>query len=162
MKTVRAAIPVSALLLMLILSLAACSKSATPPPAQAGVPSTAPQGSYELRGDTGVDVLYFEESNACDCMAEVGAVVKNAVNTHFAKELQSGKLRFFVIHTDDWANRATFEMFNNQPFDLFIVEVEDGRGLATPVYEFWSMMGDNEAIELYVKARVAESLSKLG
>lgn len=162
MKMTSAAVSMLALCVVLLASISGCSKGATPPPAQASGPTTSPQGSYQLREDTGVDVLYFEESNACDCMAETGAVIKYAVNTHFAKELQNGKLRFFVIHSDNWANREVFELFNNQPFDLFLVEVEEGRGVATPVYEFWSMMGDDEAIELYVKARIQDSLSRTG
>jgi len=163
MKITKAVIPVLALSIALIFSLSACSpQGSMPPPAQASGQTTAPQGAYEMRGDTGVDVVYFEESNACDCMAEVGTAIKNSVTTHFAKELQSGELRFFVILSDDWDNRETFELFNNQPFDLFIVEFEDGSGVATPVYEFWSMTGDNEAIGLFVKQRIQESLSKSG
>jgi len=163
MKTTKAVLPVLALFVALVFSLSACSpEGATPPPAQASAQTTTPQGAYEMRGDTGVDVVYFEESNACDCMAEVGTAIKNSVATHFAKELQSGELRFFVILSDDWDNRETFELFNNQPFDLFIVEFEDGSGIATPVNEFWGMMGDNEAIGLFVKERIQESLSKPG
>ena len=163
MKMTRTAILVLGLSVALLLSLASCSSSnATPPPAQASGPTTNPQGSYQLRSDTGVDVLYFEETHPCECMAEIGVVVKNCVRTHFAGELQNGSLRFFVIYTDDWANREVFELFKNQPFDLFIVEFEDGKGVATPVHEFWSMMGDDEAIDLHVKARVEESLAKVG
>jgi hypothetical protein len=163
MKTTKAVLPAFALSVALAFSLSACSpQGATPPPAQASGQTTAPQGAYEMRGDTGVDVLYFETANPCDCMAEVGVAIKNSVATHFAEELQNGELRFFVIVSDDWANKATFELFNNQPFDLFIVEFEDGSGVATPVNEFWGMMGDNEAIDSFVQERVQESLSKLG
>jgi hypothetical protein len=162
MKITRIAMLLIGLSATIASSLSGCSpESATPPPAQASG-ATAPQGPYSLRTGTGIDVLYFEESDACDCMAEVGVVVKNTVNTHFAQALQSGTMRFFVIKSDDWTNKDTFEMFSNQPFDLFIVEfVEEGKGVAVPVYEFWSMMGDDEAIEAYVKARIDESLAKL-
>lgn len=161
MKRTKAVISVPVLSLFLLMSLAGCSGGATPPPAQASGQTAAAQGAYQLRSDTGVDVLYFEESKACDCMAEVGVAVKNAVNTHFAQELQSGELRFFVIYSDDWSNREIFEMFKNQPFDLFIVEVENGRGLATPLYELWGVMGDAEAIDLYVRQQIEQSLADL-
>jgi len=140
-----------------LLPVGCSSDSSTPPPA--GADSVAYGTSYTPRSDDGVDVIYFEETNACDCMAEVGNVIKETVATHFAQELGDGSLRFFVIASDDWANRATFEMFNNQAFDLFIVVFEDGRGVASPVNEFWTMMGDNEAIEQYVAARITSSLS---
>jgi len=163
MKMSRIAILLLGLPVAILSALPGCSsESATPPPAQSSGQTAAPQGSYALRADTGIDVLYFEESDPCDCMAEVGVVVKNTVNAHFSEELRNGTMQFYVIKSDDWSNKDTFEMFNNQPFDLFIVEfVEAGRGVAVPVYEFWSMMGDDEAIELYVKARIEESLAKL-
>ena len=162
MKMTRTAVLLLGLSSLLLVPLSACSSKSAPPTTHASGPTNAAQGLYELRSDTGVDVVYFEESNACDCMAEIGVVVKDTVNTHFAQELRSGEVRFFVVESDDWANRETFEMFKNQPFDLFLVEfVEAGKGVAVPVFEFWSMMGDNEAIELYVKARIEESLAKL-
>ncbi len=93
-------------------------------------------------------------------MDEFGVVIKNAVRTHFADELKDGSLRFFVIASDDPANREILESFNHPLYDLFIVEFEDGRGTATPVREMWSMMGDDEAVELYVKARVLDAMSR--
>lgn len=161
MKRTKAVMSVPVLCVLLLMSLAGCSGEVTPPPAQASGQTTAAQGAYELRSDTGIDVLYFQTSDPCECMAEVGVAVRNAVNTHFAQELQSGELRFFVIYSDDWSNRATFEMFKNQPFDLFIVEVENGRGLATPLYELWGVMGDAEAIDLYVREHIEQSLAGL-
>jgi hypothetical protein len=160
MRMTRSALIASVLSVLLIFSVTGCSgKGTTPPPAQASGQTDSPQGSYEPRTNSGVDVLYFEESNPCECMAEVGVVIKNSVRTHFVKELQSGDLRFFVVHSDDWSNRSTFELFKNQPFDLFIVVFEDGRGVATPVYEFWSFMGDDEAVDLIVQARIQEHLA---
>jgi len=161
MKITRLLLFSFAILTVAVLPLACSDDGATPPPAGADGGNTAPYGtSYEPRSDSGVDVIYFEESNACDCMAEVGVVIKETVASHFASELKDGTLRFFVLTSDDWANREAFEMFKNQSFDLFIVAFEDGRGIASPVTEFWTMIGDDEAIELYVAAQIAESLSE--
>ena len=91
-------------------------------------------------------------------MAEVGDAVELAIETHFASEIRSGELRFFVIVSDDAANSELVETFNSQPFDLFIVEFEDGRGTANPVYEIWNLMGDNDAIVEFVRAIVQQSL----
>lgn len=161
MKMSRSALLSLALCLPLLVLPACSGKGNTPPPAQASGPASTPQNSpYQLRSDSGVDVVYFEETNPCECMAQVGVVIKDCVRTNFAGELQSGELRFFVVFSDDWANRETLNLFKNQPFDLFIVEFEDGKGVATPVYEFWSMMGDDEAIDKYVKARIQDSLAR--
>jgi hypothetical protein len=143
-----------------ILSVGCSATVPPPPPAGADGGVTADRTSYELRTGSGVDVVYFEESDACDCMAEVGIVMRETVHMYFEDELSDDSLRFFVITSDDWANREALEMFNSQPFDLFIVEYEDGKGAATPVYEFWSMVGDNTAIELYVKAQIEVALAR--
>jgi len=135
----------------------------SPPPAdasqQSGVRSAEP---YELRTGDGVDVVYFETAEPCDCMAEVGDAVELAVQTYFEDALQSGALRFFVVVSDDPANKELVKMFNSQPFDMFVVDFDDGKGLATPVYDIWNLMGDNDAIVEFVRARVQQSLDGQG
>lgn len=139
---------------------AGCSDgNATPPPAGAsqggGIRATEP---YALRTGDGVDVVYFETAEPCDCMAEVGDAVELAIQTYFEDEVRRGKLRFFVVVSDDASNSELVETFNSQPFDLFVVEFDDGQGMATPVYEIWNLMGDNEAIVELVRAAVQKSL----
>jgi len=139
---------------------AGCSGSnPTPPPAGAsqsgGIRSTEP---YELRTGDGVDVVYFEIAKPCDCMAEVGDAVELAIQTYFTDEVRNGKLRFFIIVSDDGANSELVKLFNSQPFDLFVVNFDDGKGLAEPVYDIWNLMGDNEAIVELVRATVQKSL----
>jgi len=159
---IRKVLFVSFLSLCTGLLLAGCSETGSAPPpagADGGAP-TADRTAYELRTDSGIDVVYFAESDACDCMAEVGVVIRETVHTYFEDELSDETIRFFVIASDDWANRETLETFNSQPFDLFIVEYVDGKGVATPLYDFWSMVGDNAAIELYVKAQIEDVLAR--
>jgi len=152
-----------------VLVLAGCSdEGVTPSPADASEqpaeqpteqPSVQGYDSFQPRQGDGVDVLYFEEGGACDCMAEVGDAVEHSIRSNFAAELESGDLRFFIVASDDPANEATVEMFDAQLFDLFIIEYSDGRGEATPVYEIWTFMGDDDAIESYVKGLVEGALA---
>ncbi len=159
MNKKRIVMDVIAGMLVAALSAGCSGGSPTPPPAgaspQDGVRSPGP---YELRSGDGVDVVYFETAKPCDCMAEVGDAVELAIETHFASEIQSGELRFFVIVSDDAANDEMVDTFDSQPFDLFIVEFEDGRGTANPVYEIWNLMGDNDAIIEFVRSIVQKRL----
>lgn len=145
--------------LLAVLSAGCSGDSPTPPPADAsqpsGVRSTQP---YELRTGDGVDVVYFETAEPCDCMAEVGDAVELAIQTYFEDEVRSGKLRFFVVISDDSSNSGLVKTFNSQPFDMFMVEFDNGKGLATPVYEIWNLMGDNDAIIELVRTLVQKSL----
>jgi len=145
--------------LLVGLSAGCSGDNPTPPPASAsqngGIRATGP---YELRTGDGVDVVYFETAEPCDCMAEVGDTVEQAIQTYFEDEVRSGELRFFLIVSDDKANAELVQLFNSQPFDMFVVEFNDGKGMATPVYEVWNLMGDNEAIAEFVRAVVQKSL----
>ncbi len=150
-------------ILLTILFPAGCAgDGATPAPADASEQAserTMPTSSvFVPRQGNGVDVVYFEVGQPCECMAEVGDAVEDSIESAFAQELDAGTLRFFVVVSDDPSNKATVEMFNAQPFDLFIVKYTDGNGVATPVYEIWNLMGDNEAIETFVEAQVRSAL----
>ena len=107
-----------------------------------------------------MDVVYFETEKPCECMAEVGDSVERAVQTYFKNELQRGALRFFVVVSDDPANKELVSTFNSQTFDLFVVQYEDGRSTATPVHDIWGLMGDNEAIVLFTKSLIEQSLAE--
>jgi len=138
-----------------VVALGCASDNTTPPPADA---SEQQAGPYAARTDDGVDVVYFETSKPCDCMAEVGDAVELAIDNNFSDELQSGELRFFLVVSDDPQNGSMLKDFDAQPFDLMIVSYDGGRGTIQPVYEIWNLMGDNEAIEEYVRAAVETSL----
>ncbi len=123
--------------------------------------NTQAEQGYSPRSGDGVDVVYFETENPCECMAEVGDSVENAVQAHFQDELESGELRFFMIVSDDPANKELVNTFNRQTFDLFLVQYEDGRSTVTPVFDIWGLMGDNEAIVLFTKSLIEQSLAEL-
>jgi hypothetical protein len=131
--------------------------TATPPPADA---SEQQDETYAARTEDGVDVVYFEVAKPCDCMAEVGDAVELSIDNNFAAELQSGELRFFQVVSDDPQNKSILETFEAQPFDLFIVTHAGGNSEVEPVYEIWNLMGDNEAIQEFVRAAVETSLGK--
>ena len=107
-----------------------------------------------------VDLVYFHTGNACGCLAEVGDVIETAVRTHFPEEMEQKTVRFFSVISDDPANQHLVRMYESQAFDLFLVTYEGGEAQATQVYEIWSLLGDNEAIALTVKSRVADSLAQ--
>jgi len=138
----------------------ASQEETTPPVSSANAvtgPSTEP---YEPRTEDGVDVVYFETSNPCSCMAAVGDTVEQAVLTHFQDELQSGELRFFLLVSNAPGNRDAVKEFNSQPFDLFVVEYQDGQGVIEPLYDLWSLTGDDEAIVDFVRTNVTSSLGR--
>jgi len=108
-----------------------------------------------------VDLVYFHAANPCGCMAEVEDVIESALQTHFPDEMDRKTLRFFSVVSDDPTNDNLVRMYGSQQFDLFLVTYEGGKARSTQVYEIWALLGDNEAIALAVKSRVADSLALL-
>ncbi len=138
-----------------------CSKANPQPPPPAEQPSGGEQ-QYTARTKDGVDVLYFEEGNPCECMADFGVVIKDAVQVRFANELRNGSLRFFVIVSDDFDNQEVLDTFGSPLYDLVIVEHENGHFTATTVRDIWSVMGDDEALASCVEVHVRDALARHG
>lgn len=146
---------------LMVLALAGCTAdNSGPPPADASEGYVVRSAdAYVPRTGDGVDVVYFEVAEPCDCMAEVGDAVELAIDNNFAGQIQDGSLRFYIVVSDDANTQPLLETFRAQPFDLMIVTYEDGHGTVQPIYEIWNLMGDNAAIEEYVRAAVEASLS---
>jgi len=129
------------------------------PPTSTAESITGPAAEpYEPRTGDGVDVVYFETSAPCSCMAKVGDAIEYAVLTHFQDELQSGELRYFLMVSNAPANIDLVKTFNSQPFDLFIVESIDGQETMEPVYDIWNLTGDDAAMVDFVHTLVLSSL----
>ncbi|TFH34344.1 MAG: hypothetical protein E4G93_05485 [Dehalococcoidia bacterium] len=129
------------------------------PPVGDSEPITGPsEERYALRTGSGVDVVYFETSAPCSCMAEVGDAIEYAVLTYFQEELQSGELRYFVMVSNAPDNMDYVAAFNSQPFDLFIVDYVDGKGTAVPSAEIWTLQGDDAAVVESVHQSVLSAL----
>ena len=146
---------------LMVPAFAGCAADNSGPP-----PASASEGyvvrsadAYVPRTGDGVDVVYFEVAEPCDCMAEVGDAVELAIDNYFAGQIQDGSLRFYIVVSDDANNQPLLETFRAQTFDLMIVTYEGGQGMVQPIYEIWNLMGDNEAIAAYVHAAVEASLS---
>jgi len=107
-----------------------------------------------------VDLLYFETTNACACMIEVGDAVESAVLANFQPELRSGELRFYMLFSNSPENMDLVKSLGAQPFDLFIGSFKDGQGRLEPDYGIWSLTGNNEAIEELVRNLVLDSLKE--
>ena len=145
---------------LLALLVAGCAGDA--PSAQTAQANDQPEiGTYTPRSSDGVDVVYFEIAEPCECMTEVGDVIEETVRSTFVNELNSGRLRLTIVVSDDPVNEDVVQMFDAQPFDLFIVTCSSGELTARPVYEIWNLMGDNEAMAEVVAAEVAADLAGL-
>jgi hypothetical protein len=158
-------------------ALAADGEAASPPGANSFVESAAGESDVATAaGDevdeadatagpattvSRVDLVYFHTAYACGCMAEIGDVIKGALQDHFPDEIEQKTVRFHSVISDDPKNESIVRMYGSQPFDLFIVTYEGGKASATPVYEIWAYMDDYDALGAYVLQRVEGALSRV-
>ena len=156
--------------------LAADGEAASPSGANGFVESAAGESGATNAGDevdeadatagpvtpvSRVDLVYFHTAYACGCMAEIGDVIKGALQSHFLDEIEQKTVRFHSVVSDDPKNESIVRMYGSQPFDLFIVTYEGGKASATPVYEIWAYMDDYDALGAYVLQRVEGALSRV-
>jgi len=149
--------------------LMACSTVATSTPECAEMPPaspnpdtnpqiTNPEAEKPSNTTDRVDVVYFHRANQCHCMQVIEENIHNTVLLNFQKELDSGKLTFTSLASDDRANAAMVKKYNTGLFGLFITIVKGKTEKIVPVEEIWSMTGDEVKYKEYVKNIIAQSL----
>jgi hypothetical protein len=121
-------------------------------------PNISPSPNEPSNAPDRVDVVYFHRADACHCMQVIEENIHNTVLLNFQKELDSGKLTFTSITSDDRANAAMVRKYNTGLFGLFITIVKGKTEKIVPVEEIWSMTGDEVKYKEYVKNIIAKSL----
>ncbi|MBN2462537.1 MAG: hypothetical protein JXB43_02930 [Dehalococcoidia bacterium] len=164
----RSKIYLPLLVILIIGLLGACANPAppvTPPPPTPSSenPSESPNISSVPNESSSVpdrvDIVYFHRANACHCMQVIEENIHNTVLLNFQKDLDSGKLTFTSLASDDKVNAAMVTKYNTGLFGLFIVIVKDKTEKIVPVEEIWSMTGDEAKYTEYVKNIIAKSLN---
>ena len=171
-RRAKKALLIAALLIVGLL-FACASPATTPTPlGEASVPATTtpslPKPSGQIQTTTPpaestalpdrVDVVYFHRANQCHCMQVIEENIHDTVISNFQEELDSGKLTFTSLASDDRANAAMVRKYNTRPFGLFITIVKGKTEKIVPVEEIWSMTGDEVKYKEYVKNIIAKSL----
>ena len=128
-----------------------------PPESQnAKVDSNVPAGT---KPDS-VELVYFHTKVACHCMSSVQDSIQYAVDTYFANEEASGKVKLTMIVSDDPANANMVKRYDAMPFVLFITETYGKKARTYPVGDIWNMTGDDNRDSLinFIRTTVTEIL----
>jgi len=117
-----------------------------------GVTGTAKPDSVEL--------IYFHTKIACHCMLAVQENIKYAVDTYFANETATGKVKLTMIVSDDPANADIVKRYDAMPFVLFIKETQGSKARTYPVSDIWNMTGDDNRDKLvnFIKMTITDIL----
>jgi len=148
----------TALLLSAISMLAGCSQSPEPADAQQANPATPVQQPYGPPDK--VEVVYFYKSipPPCECLAHAGENVNTTVTNEFKSEIESGKLAFHYLASDEAKNAGMVKKYDPAPFSLIINSINGQSEQIYNVGEIWEFLYDEPNFRLTVKRHVENAL----
>ncbi|MCX6007059.1 MAG: hypothetical protein NTZ34_07350 [Chloroflexi bacterium] len=101
-----------------------------------------------------VELIYFHTKIACHCMSTVQDNIKYAIDTYFANETATGKVKLTMVVSDDPANAEIVNKYDAMAFVLFIKEKHGEKERIYPVSDIWNMTGDDNRDKLINFIRV--------
>lgn len=151
------------LLALLVVSLT--SGCATAAPAQTDNQKAAQMASaaaaaegQKLTPPDRLEIVYFHRANPCHCMAVVEDYIKTVVYLDFSSELNSGRLVYRSIVSDDRANRELVAKYGAYLFQLFFTEYRGKQEKTYPVDDIWALRGDPEKLKAFLRETIRKSL----
>jgi len=97
-------------------------------------------------------VYYFHGNVRCPTCNKLEAYSKEAVETLFADELNSGQVEFQVVNYDESGNEHFLTDYDLSFQSLVLVEMKDGKEVRfTNLEKIWELVGDKPAYFEYVR-----------
>lgn len=136
---------------------AAPEGSAGPTPA----PQTAATASPAAATPDGVHVYYLHGNIRCPTCRSIEAYTKEAVETGFARELQSGKVTWQVINFDQPGNRHYQTQYKLIAPTVVVAKWQGGKQVDwRNLNEVWEYVSDKPAFLAFVQNHVREFLGQ--
>lgn len=148
----RAIITAVLLLFVAISVVALIVKQWSDPPAAS--PGEDAAASEQWRDDRLI-VYYFHGNMRCPTCNTLEAYSKEAVETYFTDELNSGRVEFRVVNYDETRNKHFLTDYDLSFQSLVLVEMKDGKEIGHKNLEkIWDLVGDKQAYFDYVRNEV--------
>ncbi len=147
------AIITAVLLLFVAISVVALIVKQSSDPPEAGTDRDAVT-SGQLPDDRLI-VYYFHGNMRCPTCNTLEAYSKEAVETLFAEELESGRVEFQVVNYDETWNEHVLTDYDLSFQSLVLVEMKDGKEARfTNLDKIWELVGDKSAYFEYVRNEI--------
>ncbi len=156
----KSALFLTALLLSTVL-ITGCGQSTTPGDTQPVKPGNPTAAGQNLAGPPDrVEVVYFYKSipPPCECLAHAGENVKSTISADFAGEMESGKLVFHYLASDQAQNAGMVKKYDPAPFSLWINIIHGESEQIYSVDGIWEYLYDEPMFKQTVKAYVNNAL----
>lgn len=133
-----------------VLFTQACGGTAT-----STMPKSIPPGTPDS-----IELVYFYKSNPppCECLANAGINVQAVVKEDFAAELDSGKLVFHYIASDQKKNAEIIKKYDPSPFCLGMTIVHGSVSNIVYIEEIWEYLYNESKFKEVLKTAIRKAL----
>jgi hypothetical protein len=100
-----------------------------------------------------VTVYYFHPDERCPIDEAIEKNTKKVVQTDFAAELKSGKVKLMVVNTDDKANASLASKFDINTQALYIVGSTKGKETRIDMTTFAFDYGKSDPVKFMVRLK---------
>lgn len=83
-----------------------------------------------------VEVYYFHPTERCPVDQAIEENTRQTMQTYFANDIKSGKIKFQVLNTEDKANSKIISRFEINAQALYLVKVVNGKDVQTDLTAF--------------------------
>lgn len=144
--------------------LGAAAKSSAGPEPSAGptlAPQTAATASHASAMPDGVRVYYLHGNIRCRTCRTIEAYTKEAVETGFANELQSGKVTWRTVNYDQPSNWHYLTEYQVVGPTVVLAKWEGGKQVDwRNLNEVWEYVRDKQALQAFVQRHLREFLGQ--
>ncbi|TGC10663.1 nitrophenyl compound nitroreductase subunit ArsF family protein [Methanolobus halotolerans] len=123
--------------------------------------NTAPAIDEKLETAPHIEVIHFHGTNQCYSCQAVGALAEETVNTHFAEDLESGKLVFMHVNSDLPENKQLVQRYGAAYSSLWIGTYTGEDFSAEQDVNVWYLINDRGKYMSYLSEVVDEKLEGL-
>jgi hypothetical protein len=110
----------------------------------------------------GIIVYYFHTTRRCQSCMKAERLARETVEKFFQEQLDSKKIVFLPINTDEPENRHYIEDYKLFSKSLILSMVRDGREVKSKnLTEIWQLIYNDEGFYNYVKAEIESYLKEL-
>ncbi|MGB9599996.1 MAG: nitrophenyl compound nitroreductase subunit ArsF family protein [Myxococcota bacterium] len=103
----------------------------------------------------GIIVYYFHTTRRCQSCMKAERLSKEAMETFYRNELDSGKMKFLVINTDEPEHSHFIKDYQLFSKSLIIALIKDGKEVKFKnLTEIWQLIYNEEGFKNYVKSEI--------
>lgn len=110
----------------------------------------------------GIIVYYFHTTRRCQSCMKAENLSKETVETFYKNELDSGKMKFLVINTDEPENSHFIKDYQLFSKSLIVSLVKDSKEVKFKnLTEIWQLIYNDEGFKNYVKSEIDTFIKEL-